>query len=75
MVKSKRIALQIASTSCVFSRSGPQWLLAVYIPQKNVPGKRFGSNEEVIAEVEAHFEGKDKLFYKKTYGKLREALK
>ena len=27
--------------------------------------KRFGSNEEVIAEIEAFFEVKDKLFYKK----------
>ena len=28
-------------------------------------GKRFGSNEEVIAETEAYFEVKDKSFYKK----------
>ena len=28
-------------------------------------GKRFGSNEEVIAETEAYFEAKDKSFYKK----------
>ena len=28
-------------------------------------GKRFDSNEEEIAETEAYFEAKDKLFYKK----------
>ena len=28
-------------------------------------GKRFVSNEEVVAETEAYFEAKDKLFYKK----------
>ena len=28
-------------------------------------GKRFGSNEEGIAEIEAYFEAKDKSFYKK----------
>ena len=27
--------------------------------------KRFGSNEEVIAEIKAYFEAKDKSFYKK----------
>ena len=34
-------------------------------PQKNAPGKRFGSNEKVISETEAYFEAKDKSFYKK----------
>ena len=28
-------------------------------------GKRFGSNEEVIAETEGYFESKDESFYKK----------
>ena len=33
---------------------------------KRMPqGKRFGSNEEVIAETEAYFEAKDKSLYKK----------
>ena len=27
-------------------------------------GKRFGSNEKVIAETEAYFESKDESFYK-----------
>ncbi|GFV64143.1 hypothetical protein TNCV_3206511 [Trichonephila clavipes] len=31
--------------------------------KKILQGKRFGSNEEVIAEVEASFESKDKSFY------------
>jgi len=35
-------------------------------------GKRFGSNEEVIAETEAYFEDKDKPFYKRGVGKLEK---
>ena len=35
-------------------------------------GKRFGSNEEVVAETEAYFESKDKWFYKKGIGKLEK---
>ena len=30
-----------------------------------LPGKKFGSNEEVIAETEAYFKSKDESFYKK----------
>ena len=33
--------------------------------KKMLQGKRFGSNEEVIAETEAYFESNDKSFYKK----------
>ena len=33
--------------------------------KRMLQGKRFGSNEEVIAETEAYFEAKDKSFYKK----------
>ncbi|XP_055302592.1 histone-lysine N-methyltransferase SETMAR-like [Sitodiplosis mosellana] len=33
-------------------------------------GKRYGSNEEVIAETEAYFEAKDKSFYKTGIEKL-----
>ena len=36
--------------------------------------KRFGSNEEVIAETEANFEVKDKSFYKKGIEKLEKRL-
>ena len=39
------------------------WLFAR--PQKNVPGKRFSSNEKVISETEAYFQAKDKSFYKR----------
>ena len=42
------------SNYCLFAR-----------PQKNTPGKRFGSNEKVIYETEPYFEAKDKSFYKK----------
>ena len=34
-------------------------------PQKNAPGRKFGSNEKVISETEAYFEAKDKSFNKK----------
>ena len=37
--KTTWIALWIASTPTLFSKSGPQQLLAVYRPQKNDPGK------------------------------------
>ena len=33
--------------------------------KRMLPGKRFGSNEEVIAETKTYFETKDKSFYKK----------
>ena len=35
-------------------------------------GKRFGSNEEEIAEIKAHFESKDESFYKKGIEKLEK---
>ena len=37
------------------------WLFADL--KKALQGKRFGSDEEVIAETEAYFESKDKSFY------------
>ena len=45
----------------LFSRPGPSNYCLFVRPQKNAPGKRFGSNEKVISETEA----KDKSFYKK----------
>ena len=39
------------------------WLFADL--KKILQGKRFGSNEGVIAETEAYFESKDESFYKK----------
>ena len=35
-------------------------------------GKRFGSNEEVIAETEAYFERKDESFYKEGIEELEK---
>ena len=46
------------------------WLFA---DLKEMPqGKRFGSDEEVIAETEAYFESKDKTFYKKGIERLEK---
>ena len=33
--------------------------------KRMLQGKRFGSNEEVIAKTEAYFDAKDRSFYKK----------
>ena len=41
-----------------------QRLLAVRRLEKNLAGKKFRTNEEVIGETEAYFESKDKSFYK-----------
>ena len=35
-------------------------------------GKIFGSNEEVIAEIEAYFESKDESFYRKGIEKIKK---
>ena len=35
-------------------------------------GKKFGSNDEVIAETEAYFESKNESFYKKGIEKLEK---
>ena len=43
--------------------SSNYWLFADL--KRMLPGKKFGSNEEVISETEAYFEAKDKSFYKK----------
>ena len=48
------------------------WLFADL--KKMVQVKRFGSNEEVIAETEAYFESKDESFYKKGIEKLEKRL-
>ena len=60
--KTTWIALQIASALTLFSRSGPQRLLAVCRPQKMLQGKRFGSNEEEVSETKTYFEVRYKLF-------------
>ena len=46
------------------------WLFADI--KKMLQGKKFGSNEEVIAETEAYFATKDNSFYKKAIEKLEE---
>ena len=46
------------------------WLFANL--KKMLQGKRFGSNEEVIAETQAYFEAKDKSFYKHGIEKLEK---
>lgn len=46
------------------------WLFADL--KKMLQGKRFGSNEEVIAASEAYFESKDKSFYKHGIEKLEK---
>ena len=66
------IKLRIASSPTIFSRPGPQRLLALYWPEKMLLGKRFGPNEEVVAETEAYFESKDESFYKKDIEKLEK---
>jgi len=62
--KTTWIELRIAPISTVFARFGSQRLLAVRRPEKILTGKNFPRNEEVFAETEAHFEAKDKSFYK-----------
>ena len=46
------------------------WLFADL--KKILQGKRFGSNEEVIAETEVYFEAKHKSFYKHGIEKLEK---
>ena len=46
------------------------WLFADL--KKMLQGKRFDLNEEVIAEIEAYFEAKDKSFYKHVIEKLEK---
>ena len=41
-------------------------------PKRMLEGKRFGSNEEMIAETEAYFEAKDESFYKKGIEMLKK---
>ena len=46
------------------------WLFADL--KRKLQGKRFGSNEEMIAETEAYFESKDESFYKKGFEKVEK---
>ena len=47
-------------------------LIANCYLKRMLQGKRFGSNEEVIAETGAYFEAKDKSFYIKGIGMLEK---
>ena len=40
--------------------------------KRMLTGKKFNANEEVIAETEAHFEAKDKSYYKSGIEKLED---
>ena len=40
--------------------------------KKMLPGKRFGSNKEVIVRTEAYFESSNKSFYKKSIKMLEK---
>ena len=72
--KIARVKLQIAT---IYSRSGPQRLLAIFADlEKMLAGKKFCSNEEaIIAESEAHFEAKDRSFSKHGIEKLEKRWK
>ncbi|XP_011069200.1 PREDICTED: uncharacterized protein LOC105155026 [Acromyrmex echinatior] len=62
----KPITIRIGSSPTVFSRLAPQRLLSVPKAQVVAPGKEiYTSNEEVIAETEAYFEGLDVSYYRK----------
>ena len=50
--------------------SSDYWLFADL--KKMHQGKRFGSNEKVIAEIEAYFESKGESFFKKGIEKLEK---
>nr|XP_040579875.1 uncharacterized protein LOC121128360 [Lepeophtheirus salmonis] len=67
-----RIGFRIATTPSVFSRSRPQRLPAFAELKKNFCRKRFASDEEVIVENEAYFEGLDKSFYNRGIEKLEK---
>ena len=70
--KIKQVALWIATATPVLARFSPSdyWLFADL--KKMLQGKKFGSNQEVIAETEAYFEAKDRSFYKHGIEKLEK---
>ena len=62
MAKLHELQFKLLLQPTLFSRSGPQQLVTVYRAQKNAPGERFRSIEELISETEAYFEAKHKSF-------------
>lgn len=74
MVKLNELGFELFPPPSVF-RSGPSdnWLFADL--KKMLHGRRFGSNEEVIAKTEAYFEAEYTLFYKKKALKRKYVVK
>ena len=72
--KTTWIALQIASTPTLFSRSGLQWLLAVCRPQKNAPGKEIWLQWRSDIGNWGVFWGKRQIVLQKRYWIVKEAL-
>ena len=72
MVKLNDLSIELPPRPPYSSGLAPSdyWLFAEL--KKMLQGKRFGSNEEVIAETEAYFENKDESFYKKGIEKLEK---
>ena len=72
MIKFNELSFELLSLSTYSSDLVPRdyWLFAD--PEKMLLGKRFGSNEEVIAETETYFESKNELFYQKGVEKLEK---
>ena len=65
MVKLNKLSFKLLPQPPYSSDLAPSdnWLFSDL--KKMLQGKRFGSNEEVIAETEAYLESKDESFYKK----------
>ena len=62
MVKLNKLSFELLPHPPYFSdlTPGNYWLFSDL--NKMLQGKRFGSNEEVIAKTEAYFESKDESF-------------
>ena len=72
MVKLNKLSFELPLRPPYSPGSAPSdyWLFADL--KKMLQWKKFGSNEEVIAETEAYFESKDESFYKKDIEKLEK---
>ena len=72
MVKLNELSFKLLSHLPYFPDLAPSdyWLFADL--KRMLQRKRFGSNEEEIAETEAYFEMKDESFYKKGIKKLEK---
>ena len=72
MVKLNTLSIELLSHPPYSPDLSPRdyWLFADL--KKMLQGKRFGSNEEVIAKTKTYFESKDGLFYKKGIEKFEK---